>query len=515
MKSKSTLKNNFQIIKSMCSWELKSNSSALAAYSILVAVILTVALIFVLEVLGEIDSVYDFSLPANMTLQQKMSAFQFISVIVISIIGAVFSLLFMGLMFGYMHNKRQTDLYLSMPISRNLIYVSHLINAYLFTVVPALFFMGLCSIISICTGTMILKSVVTIGINFIIGSLALISAYSFIAICCGSSIISFVVLILISITYPIATSFIVAFFDSFFAGVYTGVLRETFLIVALNPFCAFFGKHQIYWIVFSVVCVFVSMFLNKRRKNEAAQTTFAIYFPCHLVKIIVSFIVGTFLGSVFAALNLFNNGILAFVFGFCLSAIPTFFILHIILHRGIKHLKSSLMQLACLLVVSNLLFLALCSSSKSYNRKIPSVDQIQSAGVIFSCDLDSKDPKKKLLEFSKTCSEDFTDSEYKNAILEFNTEMLKFNSTKSIPTQFNGFWQTLFRNMLSLDVGDNWYSGDGIVISYKLKDGTTFTRYYEENDNYVNDYNYQSLFNYNPVEKVRSSEFYKNKYMKK
>ena len=91
-------------------------------------------------------------------------------------------------MFSYLHNKRKADLYGSLPISRVTLFTSKSAVALLFSMVPAMFFMGLISLITILFGQPVIAEVTDMYVKLIIGSLASISFYGLISVCCGTTI---------------------------------------------------------------------------------------------------------------------------------------------------------------------------------------------------------------------------------------------------------------------------------------------------------------------------------------
>ena len=79
-------------------------------------------------------------------------------------------------------------------------------------------------------------------------------------------------------------------------GIPAGRYNSSFIMRALNPLSAYDGTHLIYWTVFIAACLFLGIFLIKKRKAECAQTSFAYYLPCYAVKLLIAFCAGMFLG---------------------------------------------------------------------------------------------------------------------------------------------------------------------------------------------------------------------------
>ena len=136
--------------------------------------------------------------------------------------------------------------------------------------------------------------------------------------------------------------FVRGYIDAFFTGAYTGDISKSFIMNALNPISAYFGNNLIYWVIFSIACIAFGTLLIMKRRSERAQTSFAYYIPCHIIKVIVSFLAGMFLGTMFGSLNVLGNGVAGFVFGFILASAPAFLITHMLFYKGMKKLVRTL-----------------------------------------------------------------------------------------------------------------------------------------------------------------------------
>lgn len=416
---KEKLKQAYSVFK----WDLKSCSGTMAVYAILAAVFTTIILTLCLVVgfYAQSNTMYDtytysqslYSLaeaPDTNAVAEAVKVFQIIASQMIYFLTIIFAIIYTVKVYSYLHNKRKADLYGSLPISRIMLFVSKSASAYLFTLIPAMFFLGIIFIISACFGQPIVNEAIDIYVKLLMGTLASISAYGLISVCCGTTINSVIMFIAVCIAYPLSAMFIKGVANGFFCGTYTGIFKDHFIMNALNPLAAYDGINIIYWLIFSVVCIVASAFLVKRRKAERAQASFAYYLPCHIVKVLVAFLVGMFLGVLFGSLNVFGDGYLGFVFGFILGSVPAFVITHLIFYKGFSKLIRTSIPLGGLVVVV-VAVMAVCNYDVfGYNEFVPNFDDVQSAGLI-DAEHFYRESDSDLNKIVRNSAEDFTDKE--------------------------------------------------------------------------------------------------------
>ena len=469
MTSTASFKDKIKQIFSVFLWELKSCTGTLTVYSILAGVftviILTMSLVST-DYMGLISE--ENSVP----LSEKITTFQVTAATMIDFLTLIFTIFYTIRVYSYMHDKRKADFYGPLPISRARMYLSKTLSAYLFSVVPALFFLSIIAIISVCTGTEISDYVVNLFFNVIVGTLACVTAYGLVATCCGTTLNSVIMFLVVCISYPIAMSLLTAIVSAFYPGFYMGVITDSFITTALNPMAAYSGKNMLYWIVFSILCIVGATVLIMKRKSERAQTSFAYYLPCYLVKLMVSFICGVFLGSIFAALDVMGYGLLGFVFGFLLASIPAYVITHLIFYKDFNKLLVSSIPLAAMIV---LVIGGSCIFNFDvfgYNSYVPKAENIRSAGFIDS-EFYMTNGKKSLYAVSRKSSGDITDPELIADIISAHEYFAEYNELES-SQKFQNIWISLLKNALGDLSGEN-----AVVFTYKLDNGMTVSRYYD------------------------------------
>lgn len=470
MTSTVSFKEKFKSGFSLFKWELKSCIGTLTVFSILASTFIAITLTLSL-VTGYTEAVssgeFDYT-----QVQNALNVFQYVSGYLVFFLNAVFTIVYTIRIYSYLHNKRKADLYGSMPISRRTFYISKTVSAYILSVVPTLFFLGVISIISVMFGMPLAEDVAMLYVKLLLGAIACISFYGLLAVCCGTTLNSVLSFIAINFAYPIATLFIKGTIKAFFVGMPANQYNSSFIMKALNPLSAYDGTHIIYWLIFTSLCLFLGIFLVKKRRAECAQTSFAYHLPCYVVEVLVSFIIGMFLGTLFGSLNVMLYGYAGFIFGFVLGSVPAFIITHLILYKGFSLLWKSAIPCAAM-AVTVIALVGFCNFDfLGYNSFVPVEDNIKSAGLIDLNDCYFA-KTKGALGLARMASDDYDDSADVKAIRNFHRSAVKLAGKES-----NEKFSSVWINMLMSNIPSE-YSNDGYCIAYRLNNGMLVYRYYD------------------------------------
>lgn len=496
MTSTVSFKDKFKQAFSFFQWELKSCAGTLTIYSILTAVfmviILTMCLVIGAQANANADNLNEMyiggstafsnTILPDLTELEDYSAltlakavFQILSFNMVQFMTVIFTVIYTVKVFGYLHNKRQTDMYGSMPVSRITLFFSKSATAFVFSVVPAMVFLGIIAIISIVLGVPLLNYNVMVFVRIIMGSLACISAYGLIAVCCGTTINSIIMFIVVSVAYPLSAFFVKGVMDSFYIGSSSDYLNNSFIMKAFCPLGAYDGTNIIYWLVFTTVCLAASAYLVRNRKAERVQSSFAYYLPCHIVKVLVSFLAGMFLGVLFGSMNVFGYGFAGFVFGFILASIPAFIVCHLIFYHGFHNIIRTSVSLGVLIVVAVGAMALVNFDVTGYNKFSMNVDDIESAGFIYGEDCYYDSDKMSFSDLLKNASTDYYDKTRISNIVQLNKYVVEKNNYTS-SEKFVGTWVAMLKSAANFD------SCNYQAFSYKMKDGSVITREYDTTD---------------------------------
>lgn len=490
---KDKFKQGFSIFK----WELRNCSSSLTVFAILATVF--IAIILTLSLVIGYRAAFDAKPFDYDSVLNAVGVFQIVASYAIFYMNAVFTIVYTIRIYSYLHNKRKADMYGSMPVNRRTFYISKTISAYILSVVPTLFFFGIIAIISICFGQTVSVEVARCYVQLLLGSIACISFYGLLSVCCGTTLNAVLTFVAVNFAYPISALFIKGTIKAFFFGIPTNMYNNNFIMKALNPLAAYDGKNIIYWLFFTAVCLLLGTWLIKKRKAESAQTSFAYYLPCYIVKLLIAFIIGMFLGVLFGSLNVFGHGYAGFIFGFILGSVPAYVISHLILYAGFSKIFKTAIPLGGLIVVVVAL-MGLCNFDLlGYNSYVPNIEDIKSAGLVNldNCYFTGRTSVKNIANMA---SDDYTDKYNIETVTKFHNSVVGSISKKSSTEKFESVWLNLLLSDFPLEYFDDTY-----CVSYRLNDGRTVYRYY---DFTVSNYTYYSTNLTSYI--INSDEYFKN-----
>lgn len=477
MTQKTSFKSRLKQMLSFFLSDLKSCNTFLIVFGIISAVAITVCFT-ICVVLGN-DSSFSMMISAlsitgiaNSGIGE-IELFQYSSASLVYLISIVFTIIYTVRIYSYLHNKRKADLYGSLPIGRATLFIAKSVSAYLMSIIPAIFFLSLISIISVCSGHSVVSEVTKLFPEICMGTLASIAFFGLIAICCGTMLNSVLMFIAVCVAYPLSAIFIKGTVVGCFDGFYVGIFKDSVIMNALNPLAAYDGINVIYWLIFSVVCIALGAFLAKKRKAERAQSAFAFHLPCYIIKVLVSFLAGMFLGVLFGSMNVFG-GYAGFVFGFILASVPVYIIVHLILYRGFSKLIKTSIPLGALIIVSCVGVALCCFDAFGYNSYVPKTQDIKSAGF-YEANSNYQAKGSAVGKNLRNMADDITD---KNTIGHITEAHFNFINTRNYTVQnkFKNTWISMFM--------DNFAIFNGVAntpdyaFAYTLNNGHIVTRAY-------------------------------------
>lgn len=490
MAQKTSFKSRLKQMLSFFLSDLKSCNTFLIVFGIISAVAITVCFT-ICVVLGN-DSSFSMMLSAlsitgiaNSGIGE-IELFQYSSASLVYLISIVFTIIYTVRIYSYLHNKRKADLYGSLPIGRATLFIAKSVSAYLMSIIPAIFFLSLISIISVCSGHSVVSEVTKLFPEICMGTLASISFFGLIAICCGTMLNSVLMFVAVCVAYPLSAIFIKGIVVGCFDGFYVGIFKDSVIMNALNPLAAYDGINVIYWLIFSVVCIALGAFLAKKRKAERAQSAFAFHLPCYIIKVLVSFLAGMFLGVLFGSMNVFG-GYAGFVFGFILASVPVYIIVHLILYRGFSKLIKTSIPLGALIIVSCVGVALCCFDAFGYNSYIPKVQDIKSAGF-YDANSNYQAKGSAVGKNLKDMADDITDKDTIANILEAHYQLVD-NRNYSVKNKFKNTWVSMFKD--NVPVFSEISKNPDYAFAYTLNNGNIVTRTYssasafEETESYL------------------------------
>ncbi len=470
MTSTTSFKKGFAVFR----WSLRSNRSIMIVYAAVLGFFALINTMFGvgingLETLRDSGGMVLNSLPIAQMASEA------------TVIAAIFALVIHFKEFKFMHNKRETDMFGSMPVSRRALFFSKLCANFVLAAVPFAVVMTILGILSnignfadidsydltqgLSTGiwSMFLDVVVAIAANLMF--------LAFLSVCCGrvgDKVVSYIV---ICGAYPIAMVLLQVLPYCFLYG-YAPEFNKL-LTVALSPICASFSNLWWYWLIYTAVLGAASFFMLRRRRSESAQSHFAYKLPFYVIKLFVSFAAGLLTAFIVTLINYDLDERLAFWIGMVLGSFIAMLVIHVIFMRGFKGFAKGLISYGAMLACFAVVFVMLATGWFGYNSAVPKAEDIRSVTLKIGT---IEENGKNILEY------EVTDKQFIAETLQMQKNMVEQIDKNNYP----------IRNLASSGIrrllGDVLTSGDGARVTYNLKNGTSLTRDYSVYDGESQDF---------------------------
>lgn len=390
-----SLNKQSQGLCGMLKWTLRSMTSLSVVYSVILLVLLPFML--AISLLGNGEGAQNLH-NNEAIISMFKSNWRLASVIV-----NIFVVVISANLFKAFHNRRSTDLVMSLPIKRSTLFLSNFITGLLVIFVP-LFVVTLisgllCGDILVC---------LTYFIAIVPPTLFAYAMYSFLAVCCGTVADTVISYAAINVTYPVLLSVIMNLVYNFSAGTadlcYTGLSNlftkgDPFIHSLLSPSMGIYvcssGAYMsdasmvlycIYSIIFVAVMFAAAVILFKRRKNENVQMGFIFKLPKILIIIISSLACGVYIGyTASGALSSdVKSGTVQFLWYILFSVvgcIVSYLIITSIYNRGGSGILKSMPCLGASVALSLVIYLLTATGMVSMNIWAPDIKTVAYVSV--------------------------------------------------------------------------------------------------------------------------------------
>ena len=289
--------------------------------------------------------------------------------------------------FSYLHNKRQTDMVGSLPVSRRTMYFSRLISSFIISAVPMIL-VNLFIAIFVTNKIEFGEGEIT-GININLfdytfkSALVLFSCiclFGLLSICCGKTADKIISFFAINYGAPIAILLLMVLPALLIMGYHIDI--NFYWVLIFSPLLSIFQFDTIYWLIFCAATLAGSVFLIKKRKAECAQSHFAYKFPLVAVKLLISFatgIVTALLMTIIAVITDSENGDTAlFWVGMILGSAIAYIIIQLIFARGFKGFLKGLIPYGAMILCFAIYFTSLSFGFFGYESYVPNIDDVKS-----------------------------------------------------------------------------------------------------------------------------------------
>lgn len=367
---------------SLYKWTLKRNKPIITVFSILI-------LLGVIIDLYVISKIAEYSTGSN--INEEIGDVGLISIGLLQVGAMVFTLISALMTFSFLHNKRSTDMFGSLPTTRPTIFVSHLLGGI--TSIAAPFLLGALVVmgITVRSGYHMRFSLLMVGF----GLLGIAAAYTFtalIAYCCGTTIDTAIITAAVNAIYSgtVGVAWIMAY--DMIPGMDYEELFSSPLIALFTPYSfpffgdAYYEKEEytalivlaVWCVIFIAATFFLGLFASKKRRAEVSQSEFAVKWLPIAVKAGGSVVCGGLVGCI-AAISSDSgySNMLSFALWYVLIGAAAFFILHLIFARGVKgRILPSIIVYACTTVAA-LTFAFLFTTGLGVDTYVPSPSNVK------------------------------------------------------------------------------------------------------------------------------------------
>ncbi|MBQ9674279.1 MAG: hypothetical protein IJV39_06610 [Ruminococcus sp.] len=490
-----------------------------------------------------------YATPQEINQLKYISAYS-IDSFLITAIALVFTTIVGLRAFSYLHNKRKTDYYGSLPISRR----THLFSVYtslaLMTIIP-LFLSTVISVLSAgFTNTVAeLSELFGIQVLAVLGNISFITLLSVFSGTLVDMIVSYslvnigipiIILLLNVLASMLPGSGELSFFEyNFFTTTpYNPIGMEVNLplVTIFSPLLAPFAVnkmpfienivsrplptaphttfHIIWWVILTVGMTVLALHLIGKRRAEAAQSGFAFVQARETVKTVSGIAGGMLGGFIVSAIVLDTLEGSAFALWYMIGFLMFSFVIHIVLqmvyNKNIKGIKKFLLNWGISAIFGIGAFVLIMTGMFGYVTRVPQASEVESVSFV-----GVSDDSINQLSIDEYVEDDYENDGYHTIVM---TEKEQIKSAIKLHENMIKFAQeqSIFIYQQNYDSG-NSYDGyedlSDLSIIYKLKDGSTLTRYYTANYgyDYAEDKNFKDIIVEKNISNLKSFEYEKVK----
>ena len=428
---------------SMLKWGIKNNLTVIIIY---LSLILFFGIIYFMGSLSAqtladaVESDFNPWVDASIAMASMTTFLSFLFMIVLSVKE-----------FSYLHNKRKTDMFGALPITRRSLFITKSLTVFLISAVPMTVVMLLLMLITANAGSPTVMGMFQKDVNVgdvllrtLVNLSANIAFIGFLSVCCGKTSEKVLSYLIINGAYPIGM-----------------------MLVQLR-------------LGFTAVFFAASVLLVRKRKAESAQSHFAYTVPKIVIKLMISFAVGIAMAFLFAVL--FNDTsleIFRFWLGMIIGSFLSYFVVQLIFAGGFAKFGKSLIPYGIMIAAFAAVFVVISMGFFGYNSYIPSVDSIKS--VSFTEGYSIKHNDKNIIEHNITDKKEIEKvTQLHKDVYELVSKDSKYsirsNTLSSVFASILGYGNTdYYSNYMGYNFDD---TTQPVSLTYTLNNGSKVSRKY-------------------------------------
>jgi ABC-2 type transport system permease protein len=403
------------------------------------------------------------------------------------VIALVFTAVISVMLFNYLHQKRSVDLFHSLPLGRVPMLLGRYCAGLTALLLPVLVNYVVVCIVGFSYGIDVEHSFTFVAIKMLWFLLMLIAAMTFsvfMAICTGTSFDMMISILGVNAAYPLLILVGAEFTTRLLPGFSTDFSASSTLLTALAPFVAAVlpistsdgnpasadfvtGGFLLWWILFTLFLLAASVWLYQKRKSESAESSFAFPIPKIVIRFLITAVAGIGFGLV---LMLSADRPSNFFIGLVTGSLAAHIIVEAVYSRGFKQMKKSFSWYAVFALAFLVFYGVLATGCFGYDTRVPSADEVQS--ITF------EEIPREYYEYPDNTpiysADDFRLLAKITPKIQTTENIDKVLSLHKALTEENR--KSFFPYPINMKIGN------GITVTYHLKDGGILKRTYPETE---------------------------------
>lgn len=370
-------------------WQLRRSAGITAVYAAILLLSYPVLLLFTLS--GRNNYYYEgmseaqlYEITVNNVVISTRAATTILGISAM----ILFALIFTLTNFGFLHRKREVDLFHAMPVSRTALFYGRFLSGYLCLYAPLLLAVLLQGIVAACFGVLapeVLTLLFSILTQLLVMTAAVFSFTVFVAVCSGSTMDTLVSIVLISVTWPALIFVGTAVINNTIPGIYLNY--SPYLVGALSPLAAAYVQSSFYtfqwlfslwWVALTAALLLGAAAMYRRRKSESAESSVS-FGPSKVVIRIFSCAAG---GLCFGYLLFqLTNSTLSYYLGALLFSALAYLVTELLYWKSLKQLFRHSIPYCGVLAVFLAFTLTVSLGAFGMDTYVPPSLQIENAGA--------------------------------------------------------------------------------------------------------------------------------------
>lgn len=482
----------FRELKVSCLQGFRQIRGITILYAVLLLVFFPLLLFFISFAMGCMEP------GAHRTvLENVLTCENVLNVLTASSLTSLFALIFAFSLCRFMHTRRSTDLFHSLPLKRGPMllgrFLSGVFSLFLVLLLVWIAVLGVFLFLyRIQQQDLPLQIFTALSSHFLVQFLmgCASMAFSFlINVCCGTIVDALISVLGITVSVPLTIFFCQLYMYGTLPGFVLSSAYQGAEYFFFSPFLsAFYMASSNYtllwwWILFVPLTMAAALGVYRLRKSEAAETSFAFPLPKILIRFFVTCAGGMIFGVMAQILS--DSG---FYLWFVIGSFCSHLILEVIYDRGFKGFAKSLIAYGAFAGIACLFFGIVAAGFFGFDTRVPTADTIEWVEYELSDGYETSDnpgvylyslPVQDQKKNESTILPFTNDAETIQSIQQAHTAAVQEYSLQQKPYWFHS---SSSREFYAFGYNGAYSGNSRVHLRYHLKDGTVLERTYQQED---------------------------------